>query len=187
MQEFSKRLQEIATQNGWTKKQLAETIGIAHQTLSGYLADRNSPKIDDVVRFADKLGVSVGWLCGEDKPNQLLFEPGKTTVADIVGVIDSLQAFDGFEIEIEDRNAIRRSYSISTELLGQSIIDEIEGTDSTGLDECPALWCDNLDVLEYYKTYTKLRNLMKEGHITQMEFQVMMDGRRKLLEEKIIE
>lgn len=188
MQEFSKRLQEIAVQNGWTKKQLAETIGIAHQTLSGYLADRNSPKIDDVVRFADKLGVSVAWLCGEDKPSRLEFEPGKTTVADIVTIIDALQRLDGFEIEIEDRNTIRRSYSTTTEIIGQRIIDEIGGTeDSTVEDDCAALWCDNPDILDYYRTYTKLRNLVKEGHINQMEFQVMMDGRRKLLEEKIVE
>jgi len=187
MQEFSKRLQEIAVQNGWTKKQLAETIGIAHQTLSGYLADRNSPKIDDVVRFADKLGVSVAWLCGEDKPSRLEFEPGKTTVADIVTIIDALQRLDGFEVEIEDRNALRRSYSTYSEILGQSIIDEIDGADSTVSDECVALWCDNQEILDYYKTYVKLRDLVKEGHINPAEFKVMMDGRRKLLEEKIIQ
>ena len=72
--------------------------------------------------------------------------------------------------------------------IGQRIIDEIGGTeDSTVEDDCAALWCDNPDILDYYRTYTKLRNLVKEGHINQMEFQVMMDGRRKLLEEKIVE
>lgn len=66
MDVFAKRLREIQIERGMTQAEFADFLGIGHGTLCNYLHDRKNPQIDTVTKIAEKLGVTVGWLCGDE-------------------------------------------------------------------------------------------------------------------------
>jgi len=69
MNKFADRLRELQRSRNMTQAEMAKLIEIAPGTLSSYLRDdekRKVPTLDTLERIAQKLGVSIGWLCGED-------------------------------------------------------------------------------------------------------------------------
>lgn len=66
MKEFAERLKQLQNEMGITQKELAQQLYISETTMSNYILDRTSPTIDVACFIADKLGVTIGWLCGGD-------------------------------------------------------------------------------------------------------------------------
>lgn len=69
MNKFADRLREIQRSRNMTQAELAKLIEISPGTLSAYLREgekQKVPTLDTLERIAEKLGVSIGWLCGED-------------------------------------------------------------------------------------------------------------------------
>ena len=66
MQVLADRLKEIQAQRKCTQKELAEICGITPVTMSAYMKGDKAPAITIVLQMAHNLGVSVGWLCGEE-------------------------------------------------------------------------------------------------------------------------
>lgn len=67
MKEFAEQLKKIQDERRITQKQMAEIVGVSQNTISAYMRDIKSPTLDLVARFAKALGVSIGYLCGEEQ------------------------------------------------------------------------------------------------------------------------
>ena len=67
MKVFAERLKQLLNKRGITQKELAQQLYISDTTLSSYMLDKSSPSIDVACFIANKLGVTIGWLCGGDK------------------------------------------------------------------------------------------------------------------------
>ena len=63
---FGQRLKQIRKSRGLSQEALAEILGTSKQILSRYEREERSPRIDQVSRYAEKLGVSVDYLLGDD-------------------------------------------------------------------------------------------------------------------------
>lgn len=57
--ELAERLRYFRNQSGFTQEELAERTGIHANTLRKYEAGRRKPKIEQLKRIADGLGISV--------------------------------------------------------------------------------------------------------------------------------
>lgn len=68
MATFAERLEKLRRERGWKKADMYRAMGIAPGTLSNYLSGKNSPNIDAVREYSEKLGVSLAWLAGEETP-----------------------------------------------------------------------------------------------------------------------
>ena len=63
---FGQRLKQIRKSRGLSQDALAEILGTSKQILSRYELEQRSPRIDQVSRYAEKLGVSVDYLLGDN-------------------------------------------------------------------------------------------------------------------------
>lgn len=59
---FGERLREIRKSMGMTQDEFAKKLGTSKQILSRYELDQRTPKIDQVLKYAKKLKVSVDYL-----------------------------------------------------------------------------------------------------------------------------
>ena len=96
MKEFAQRLRMIQFQRNLSQAQLAKELDIAPNTLSAYINDRNNPQIHDVARFAKKLGVSIGWLCGEGGAEKDL------SYKAVIPLLTELVRCGAFSVSVED-------------------------------------------------------------------------------------
>lgn len=96
MKIFAERLRQIQKEKGMTQAGLAQLLGIKSGTLANYLNDRKNPQIDTVAEMAKKLGVTVGWLCGDEEAF-----PQKWTYAALSQMLDSVLSvsFDSVRID----------------------------------------------------------------------------------------
>lgn len=61
---FSARLKAAMKARGHTISSLAETIGVTHSSIYGYIEGKRLPRADYMVAMAEALGVSLDWLVG---------------------------------------------------------------------------------------------------------------------------
>ena len=71
---FGERLREIRKDMGMTQDEFAKKLGTSKQILSRYELDQRTPKIDQVVKYARKLNVSVEHLVCGTEMNEVFFE-----------------------------------------------------------------------------------------------------------------
>lgn len=64
---LSMRLLTLRRQYGVNAYQIADMLGIAPQTYSGYERGRHTPSIETLVWIANLYGVSLDYLVGRDK------------------------------------------------------------------------------------------------------------------------
>jgi len=60
------RIKELRIEKGLTQAQLAQTIGVAQNTLSNWENGNRQPDKDNLLKMADLFGVSVDYLLGRD-------------------------------------------------------------------------------------------------------------------------
>ena len=73
MVEFAKRLREKRDEMGLTQTQLAKSVGVSVQTISSYEKTGEkgkTPTLDNAVKIAEVLGVSLGWLTGTEQQRE---------------------------------------------------------------------------------------------------------------------
>ena len=63
---FGQRMRQIRKSRGLSQDEFAAMLGTSKQILSRYELEQRSPRIDQVSRYAEKLGVSVDYLLGDD-------------------------------------------------------------------------------------------------------------------------
>lgn len=63
---FAKKLREARLAKGWTQQDLADSIDTVYMLIGKYENEKVTPRLDTVKRLADALGVTIGWLCGEE-------------------------------------------------------------------------------------------------------------------------
>ena len=61
---FSARLNAAMKARGYTICSLAQTIGVTHSSIYGYLEGKRLPRADYMVAMAEALGVGLDWLVG---------------------------------------------------------------------------------------------------------------------------
>ena len=71
---FGERLREIRKDMGMTQDEFAKKLGTSKQILSRYELDQRTPKIDQVVKYARKLNVSVEHLVCGTEMNEIFFD-----------------------------------------------------------------------------------------------------------------
>jgi transcriptional regulator with XRE-family HTH domain len=59
-------LKELLTKNGITQRQLAEHLGLARTTVTGYVSGEREPNHSILLKMADYFGVTVDLLLGRD-------------------------------------------------------------------------------------------------------------------------
>lgn len=77
MEKFPERLRVRREELGFTQTKLAELVEVSTQTISAYERrggkTEKKPSLDTAIKLAEKLGVSLDWLCGGEgaKPQEL--------------------------------------------------------------------------------------------------------------------
>lgn len=66
---FAERLKEVRTKRGMKQAELAEEVGVSTQTISAYekggtIGKGKNPTLENAIRIAQTLNVSLDWLCG---------------------------------------------------------------------------------------------------------------------------
>ena len=93
--EFGKRVRKERKRKGWTQEKLIEEI---NRQEGGYLSDiergKKSPSFETAIRIADKLGVSLDYLCGRDQ----YLKGNITTMGDIARALIALSFIKGTKI-----------------------------------------------------------------------------------------
>ena len=170
MKEFADRLKIIQRSRRMSQAQLAKTLGIAPGTLSGYMNDKNNPQITDVARFAQVLGVTIGWLCGEDKPNiSDILNNGDANYADVLEITNKLvtSQYLGFKVAVKPKKKP-----------GVGGVPEFS-EEVTFTTENPVL-------LDYYKVYGTMTELIGNNGITpEMGYDLLQTKRMSLSNKRL--
>ena len=105
--EFGKRVRKERKRKGWSQEKLIEEI---NRQEGGYLSDiergKKSPSFETAIRIADKLGVSLDYLCGRDQ----YLKGNITTMGDIARALIALSFLKGASIRIEDQEFTKTVY-----------------------------------------------------------------------------
>ena len=96
------RTKEIAQKRGLSLKALAAKAGLAEKSI--YSWDRSTPKADNLQKVADVLHVSTDYLLG--RTDELNLTTSETVKKADIDDSDLLLAFDGKDIDEEDKQAI---------------------------------------------------------------------------------
>lgn len=94
---FGKNLKAKRLEKGLKQKELAQMTGIAPQTLSGYEGRGILPPLENTVKLAQALDVSLDWLCGlrsDGATGQQEFQ----TMGDVARAIVALLGVEGVSI-----------------------------------------------------------------------------------------
>jgi len=75
MQSFGKKLRECREAKKISQNELAKLIEAHHSIIGKYERDEVKPSIDVVVKIANKLNTTVGYLLGENEDNNALQDP----------------------------------------------------------------------------------------------------------------
>lgn len=78
---LGEKLQFLRKRAGLTQKQLASTLGIAHNTVGMYEQGRRAPDLESVVKLAEIFKVSTDYLLGHSEKTEECFK--KTAPAEI--------------------------------------------------------------------------------------------------------
>lgn len=95
---FAQRLREARSLSGTTQAKLSEKSGVTPATISAYENSNGekgkNPSLDNAVKLADALNVSLDWLCGLSSTNK------RVKISDFVKQLISLS--DKLPIEIDE-------------------------------------------------------------------------------------
>jgi transcriptional regulator with XRE-family HTH domain len=72
---FGNQMKAIREKNNWTLEEMAAKLGTTKQALSKYERGERTPKVTLAAQFADKLGVDLRVLVGEEETTMELHDP----------------------------------------------------------------------------------------------------------------
>lgn len=103
---FGKRVREARKNKGWNQIDLALEV---FRSEGGYVSDvergKLTPSFDVVVSMADKLGVSLDYLCGREE----YMNNKPITMGDVARVFMLLPFLDGIECEVVDADVVQNN------------------------------------------------------------------------------
>ncbi len=88
---FGKKLRECRESKKFSQSKLAKEVGLHHSIIGRYERDEAKPTIDVVIRLANKLDTTVGYLLGETENATLFKDP---TMLNRLKEINSLSEYD---------------------------------------------------------------------------------------------
>lgn len=69
------KIKKIMSERGVTSAWLAEKVGISKVAVSNIVTGKSSPSLDNVIKIADVLNVSITELIGEEKADNIITCP----------------------------------------------------------------------------------------------------------------
>ena len=63
---FPQRLKELRLEKGLTQTELANMLGISQKSYSHWETGKNEPNLENLIKLADLLEVSLDWLFGRE-------------------------------------------------------------------------------------------------------------------------
>lgn len=115
---FAERLRQTRQKNGLTQEELAKKSGVSKSTISLYEnpdgEKGKNPSLDNAMRIAESLGVSLDWLCGLSDQPVSACAPGNQSFREIWNAILSLCKMQNVEL-----------FSVSPELVRIEVFDPI--------------------------------------------------------------
>ncbi|WP_330940896.1 helix-turn-helix transcriptional regulator [Bacteroides sp. MSB163] len=69
------RIKEIMSERNVTSAWLAEKVGISKVAVSNIVTGKSSPSLDNIIKIADALNVSIAELIGEEKNDNTITCP----------------------------------------------------------------------------------------------------------------
>ena len=179
MATFAERLEEIRRNRDWTKAQMYRAMDIAPGTLANYLSGKNSPNIDTVRAYAERLGVGVGWLAGEedDRISNLL-TPGKSTYADLISILNQVLGVAGFYVDVDTADNEPQTSAVTL----------VNGCFKTTPDDMTRTMFKSDDSIlkEYYRLYETFQEQVRENRVSRREFMEFMEMKRIQLSGRIL-
>ena len=148
---FSKRLKEARIQCGMKQNELAKAIDVSAQTISMYEKNEKdgkgkNPTLDNALAIADKLNVSLDWLCGRDHIDAA--KKQDKTMGDIVRAI-VLMCDNLDDIVIEN---VAKSVSVVDPDTGYPRFDKVDVS-------YPGLVFEGGEISEFIEEWSKIKKL----------------------------
>ena len=88
---FAEKLKAYRKEKNLTQEELFEKSDVAINTIRSYEQGKGNPTLNTIALLANALGVTIGQLCGEDKPEKNL---KIETYADLICVLSQLSDLD---------------------------------------------------------------------------------------------
>lgn len=60
---IGERLKSVRKEKGISAKELSELLGVGERMITYYEANKKEPKIENLIKLADRLEVSIDYLC----------------------------------------------------------------------------------------------------------------------------
>lgn len=166
---FSERLREARLKQKLTQKELANKANIAPATLSAYErsdAERGKrPSLENAMRLAEALDVSLDWLCGSKKAN---VEPDATIIP--------LQAFFRCLASVAQ---VSTSIGFKTERI-EDVYDDFTYT-------VAYMKFENRKIVRFLESLSKMLALLKDKSVPQKMFNEWLSGNLAQYEEQVID
>lgn len=87
---LSQRLREKRSQYGYTRKLVAENIGISDSTLADYENGHSEPSLKVLMKLSSLYKCTTDYLLGVEKPNKAVFLDGTGLNPEQVDVVERL-------------------------------------------------------------------------------------------------
>ena len=166
---FAERLKRRQVQLKLNQAQLAELINVAPGTCSSYLKMEKVPTLEKAAEIAAALGVSVGWLCGEDSKPGRAFD-ASSTYADVVNTLNALN-----EVEWEAETRIE--------------IETMEHSTADGFSfpiNCVSFKTSDPVLVKFFNDYKRIKDMHESGIIDDELHGSWLEKRLESLEQQHI-
>ena len=157
--ETGSRIKEAREKKGMKQNALASLVNIAPQTLSAYEKGSKVPTLENLVRIADALGVSLDALVWPDRHVEA---ENRVTLGDVAQIINLLNLA-----------GLVSFGEISHTVLEESQHDYPEEVEK----QIPALGFTSFKLSDFVKHYMKMSNLLYDGTIDSALFNQWIDAR----------
>lgn len=147
---FAERLKEARIQRDMKQNELAKAIGVSAQTISMYEKSEKdgkgkNPTLENALAIAEKLNVSLDWLCGKDYK----VDKSIKTLGDVARLVCDMWYWDS--VIFEEHGGFRT---------------EVDGDFET----IPTIYFYSGPLRKFIEDYTKLQQLKKENTIDSAMF-----------------
>jgi len=157
MKAFAEQLRAQQKKHGMTQEQFSKFLGISVSALSCYVLGKKVPSLDIVAAIAEKLGITIGELCGETATGM----PKTVTCADAIRQIEWLHDVLHYDFYLDER----------------------EVADDVLTFKTVQIHLYDIDVYTYFTTKKKLAALVKDGTIDEATFEDLMNSKLAALEQ----
>lgn len=169
MKIFGERLQQIQKDRKMSQKEMAALLEISANSMSAYMSGKRTPPLDVAERIAQKLGVSLDWLCGigegavEINAEGIKIFMGKScgNLIRIINLLLDNDVFNGFSVHKE----FNRQNGVT---VGEKFVSTFS--------------CDVQPVSNYFNDCERVFDLYRSGTIDQEMYEAWVERKLKQLD-----